>query len=146
MINKFIALTLFLLCTNLYLTPITYANKNRNSDNNKLNYHAVKTEHSITINDSKLSYNVIPGRLPIYKQINSKRVHLTDMSYIAYFLKNDDLSVKRPVTFLFNGDPGACSSDINFLGTGPKICKIRVPKEYTLEKKQELVSNPDTWL
>ena len=146
MTNKFIVSVLFLLSVNLCLSSVVIAGVNSQSNSEKLYYNSKTTEHSININGTKLKYNATPGRISLFEKVESKEINITNMSYIAYSLNNDKSTANRPITFLFNGGPGACSSDINFLGTGPKICKINVPKEFTLEQKQKLIDNPDTWL
>src|SRR3954469_9436152 len=63
---------------------------------------AVVSPHSISVEDHTLNYAAEAGTLPLRDEkgaINAK------IFYVAYSVANT--GIKRPITFVFNGGPGA---------------------------------------
>ncbi len=66
------------------------------------------TEHSIDLPGGKLSYTATAGTFPLFDQSGEKSAAIF---YTAFVAKPDDK--RRPVTFVFNGGPGAASAFLN---------------------------------
>ncbi len=75
-----------------------------------------KTQHSITIGGKKIAYTATAGTLILKK--NDKP--WASMFYTAY--RRDDVpdASKRPITFCFNGGPGAASIWLHMGALGPR--------------------------
>jgi carboxypeptidase C (cathepsin A) len=103
------------------------------------------TEHTITIAGRTLSYEAEAGTLPL---IDAGGKVTAKMFYVAYDAKPaapDITSQSRPITFVFNGGPGAASAYLQLGGLGPRILATGRDGAF-LDPPQELEDNPDTWL
>jgi carboxypeptidase C (cathepsin A) len=78
----------------------------------------VTTRHQITVGGRTLSYTARAGKLPILDN-EAGDVH-AHMFFMSYTLDHDANRGPRPVTFLWNGGPGASSSLVHLLGFGPR--------------------------
>jgi carboxypeptidase C (cathepsin A) len=76
----------------------------------------VVTHHQITVDGKVLKYTATAGRLPI-KRADGKTE--AEMFFVAYTLDGQDAS-KRPLTFAFNGGPGAATVWLHMGALGPK--------------------------
>jgi carboxypeptidase C (cathepsin A) len=94
----------------------------------------VITRHQIAVEGRTLSYTAKAGRLPICDN-ETGEVH-ANMFFMAYTLDPGPNQAKRPVTFLWNGGPGASSSLVHLLGFGPR--RVR--------RGAAPVDNQGTWL
>ena len=75
-----------------------------------------KTIHqSITLNGKALSYDATVGKIAVH---DAKGKTIAEVVYTAYTLPGNDPN--RPVTFAFNGGPGAASVYLNMGAIGPK--------------------------
>lgn len=92
----------------------------------------VTTKHQIKIPGRTLTYTAEAGRIAIRDVGTGEPVG--HVFYIAYRAPAPKGKV-RPITFAWNGGPGAASASLNFEGFGPK--RIEDGK---------LVDNADTWL
>ena len=63
------------------------------------------SDRTVTVNGRPLNYTATAGTLSLYDQSGEKSAAIF---YTAYVAKDRDSS-KRPVTFAFNGGPGAAS-------------------------------------
>jgi carboxypeptidase C (cathepsin A) len=96
------------------------------------------TEHSVEIPGGKLAYTATAGTLSLYDQSGERTAAIY---YTAYVAKNADGAI-RPVTFAFNGGPGAASAYLNLGLVGPRIAEFPVNDAATAR----LQDNPQTWL
>ena len=71
------------------------------------------TEHSVELPSGKLAYTATAGTLSLFDQSGESSAAIF---YTAYVAKADE-SANRPLTFVFNGGPGAGSAYLN-LGSG----------------------------
>jgi carboxypeptidase C (cathepsin A) len=94
----------------------------------------VTTRHQIAVEGRTLSYTAKAGRLPICDN-ETGEVH-ANMFFMAYTLDPDPNREQRPITFLWNGGPGASSSLVHLLGFGPR--RVR--------RGAAPVDNQGTWL
>ncbi len=98
------------------------------------------TEHSIDLKSGKLAYTATAGTFPLFDQSGSRSA---EIFYTAYVAKTDKPSA-RPVTFVFNGGPGAASAFLNLGLVGPRIAEFGDNGRDGSQVR--LVDNPDTWL
>ena len=75
------------------------------------------THHSLLINDRAFDYTATTGRLPV---VDKSGKHEADIFFIAYTKEEGQNLALRPITFAFNGGPGASSVWLNFGAFGPK--------------------------
>ena len=75
------------------------------------------TEHSIELPGGRLDYTATAGTLSLFDQSGERSAAIY---YTAYVAKNGD-AASRPVTFAFNGGPGAASVYLNLGLVGPRI-------------------------
>jgi len=99
------------------------------------------TEKSITLADKRtLPYTATAGTLALYDQAGEK---IGAVFYTAYVAKGADRAA-RPITFAFNGGPGAASAYLHLGLAGPRIVEFGPQGNDGAAAK--LVDNPDTWL
>jgi carboxypeptidase C (cathepsin A) len=104
------------------------------------------TEHSIDTPAGKLAYTATAGTLSLFDPSGER---LAAIFYTAYVAKNvgtgdgaSAAAIERPVTFVFNGGPGAAAAYLNLGLVGPRIANFvgNDPAATRLE------DNPQTWL
>jgi carboxypeptidase C (cathepsin A) len=97
------------------------------------------TEHSIETPRGKLDYTATAGTLAFYDQSGDQSA---SVFYTAYVAKN--ATTNRPLTFVFNGGPGAASAFLHLGLVGPRILDFG-PDAHDAARAT-LRDNPDTWL
>lgn len=97
------------------------------------------TEHSIDTPRGKLAYTATAGTLAFYDQSGEQSA---SVFYTAYVAK--DAPPNRPLTFVFNGGPGAASAFLHLGLVGPRILDFG-PDAHDATRAS-LRDNPDTWL
>ncbi|MEJ2624001.1 MAG: carboxypeptidase [Pseudolabrys sp.] len=97
------------------------------------------TQHTIQTPDGKLAYTATAGTLPLYGQSGEE---IGSIFYTAYVKKN--AGPNRPLTFAFNGGPGAASAFLHLGLAGPRILDLGPHARNAARAK--LIDNPDTWL
>jgi carboxypeptidase C (cathepsin A) len=100
------------------------------------------TRHSIKIGGETLNYTATAGYLRLKDQTGKPRA---DMFFIAYTKDLQEGSLKRPLTFAFNGGPGAASVWLNLGAMGPKRVATPDPDK-PLPPPYKSVDNEYTWL
>jgi carboxypeptidase C (cathepsin A) len=98
------------------------------------------TDHSIELKSGKLAYTATAGTFSLFDQSGERSAQIF---YTAYVAKTDTPSA-RPVTFVFNGGPGAASAFLNLGLVGPRIAEFGATGRDGSQVR--LVDNPDTWL
>lgn len=88
------------------------------------------TQHQVQIDGKPLAYTAEAGRIAIC-DVETAEPH-GYMFYAAYRVPSRS---PRPITFVWNGGPGADSSLLHFSVVGPQLLK-----------DGKLVDNPDSWL
>ena len=96
------------------------------------------TTQSMQINGKTLTYNVTVGALPVYDKDGKKTGEVVCTAYIME-------GAGRPVTFAFNGGPGAASVFLNLGAIGPKTVKFGDEGDSPSDPAV-LHDNPGTWL
>ena len=101
----------------------------------------VATHHTIVLGDARLDYEAIAETLPV---IDAKGT-VTASIYTTSYLVDSATGGPRPVSFVFNGGPGAASVFLHLGALGPRVMETRengaVPSPPV-----RLVDNPATWL
>ncbi len=102
------------------------------------------TEHSIDVKSGKLAYTATAGTFPLFDQSGSRSAQIFYTAYVAKTGNKTDNPAARPVTFVFNGGPGAASAFLNLGLVGPRIAEFGANGRDGSHVR--LVDNPDTWL
>jgi carboxypeptidase C (cathepsin A) len=103
---------------------------------------AQTTQHSIDVRGRALRYQARAGALSLQGEGGAVTA---EVFYVAYSIRSEETPAQRPITFVFNGGPGAASAYLHLGALGPRI----VPGSaggLALPSAQKLVDNPDTWL
>ncbi|MGC1180479.1 MAG: peptidase S10 [Methyloceanibacter sp.] len=98
------------------------------------------THDSITIAGENLSYTAEAGTIPLP---GADGKPAAEIFYVAY--TRDPLNTKRPITFVFNGGPGAAAAYLHLGGIGPRAVAT-TDKGELIGPPPRLVDNPSTWL
>jgi carboxypeptidase C (cathepsin A) len=98
------------------------------------------TEHSIDLPSGKLAYTATAGTFQLFDTSGQRSAAIF---YTAFVAKSDN-PAPRPVTFVFNGGPGAASAFLNLGLVGPRIAEFGMDGRDGSSVK--LIDNPDTWL
>jgi carboxypeptidase C (cathepsin A) len=96
------------------------------------------TEHSVAIPGGTLPYTATAGTLSLFDQSGERSAAVY---YTAYVAKNAE-AANRPLTFAFNGGPGAASAYLNLGLVGPRI--LEFPGNDPAAARMQ--DNPATWL
>ena len=99
------------------------------------------TEHSIDLPSGKLAYTATAGTFALFDQSGERSA---EIFYTAFVVKSANAAAARPVTFVFNGGPGAASAFLNLGMVGPRIAEFGLNGHDG--SKVRLIDNPDTWL
>jgi carboxypeptidase C (cathepsin A) len=101
----------------------------------------VVTHHEMQIGDKKISYTATVAQMPLKDASGDTEAHIF---YTAYTLDDADATT-RPLTFAFNGGPGAASLWVHMGGFGPKRVKLLDSGDMPAPPYQ-FVDNESTWL
>src|SRR5262245_5242838 len=98
------------------------------------------SEHTIETVAGRLDYTATAGTLSLLDQSGERSAAVF---YTAYVAKTPD-QAKRPVTFVFNGGPGAAPAYLHLGLVGPRIVDFGPGhRDATASRLQD---NPNTWL
>lgn len=97
------------------------------------------TEHTLDLGGEKLSYSATAGTLTLFDQNGERSAAIF---YTAYTLKGAEPGT-RPVTFVFNGGPGAASAYLHLGVVGPQVVDFKADGNAA---EARLHDNRDTWL
>lgn len=102
------------------------------------------TSHKITIDGKILSYTATAGFIPIReKKTNQVTANIFFISYTKDGVKNTST---RPLTFAFNGGPGAASMFLHLGAFGPRIAPRSPDGTTLLPPPYKVMDNPNTLL
>lgn len=101
----------------------------------------VTTAHTLALKDRTLRYTATAGSLALRDQDGRA---LAEIGYVAYGLDDTD-AARRPITFAFNGGPGASSAYLHFGALGPKRLAFGNEGDGP-STPPVLVDNAETWL
>jgi carboxypeptidase C (cathepsin A) len=98
------------------------------------------SEHTVDVASGRLAYTATAGTLSLIDQSGER---VAAIYYTAYVAKDAD-PANRPVTFAFNGGPGAASAFLNLGLVGPRIAEFGLSNNDG--SAMRLRDNPQTWL
>jgi len=98
------------------------------------------TEHTVQTASGPLAYTATAGTLPLYDQSGEQSAAIF---YTAYVARGAN-TANRPLTFVFNGGPGAASAFLHLGLVGPRIADFG--EGAADAAKPKLRDNPQTWL
>ena len=99
------------------------------------------TRHALALPGRTLNFTAIAGSIRLF---DDKREPQADIAYTSYQLDGDK-PAGRPVTFLFNGGPGASSAWLQFGDVGPWRLSI-TGAGAVASATPDLLPNAETWL
>ncbi len=97
------------------------------------------TQHTITLSAQQFTYKATAGTLPLFGPKGEVAAKIFYVSYVA------DNAPGRPVTFAFNGGPGASAAFLHMGAIGPRIVPFKDNGAEPVRPVQ-LSDNPDSWL
>jgi carboxypeptidase C (cathepsin A) len=100
------------------------------------------THHAIKVNGMTLNYKAFAGNLPMKDEAGKLKANIFFTSYIK---DGEEDKSQRPITFAFNGGPGAASVFLHLGALGPKRILLKEERE-ALPPPYKLVENAYTWL
>ncbi len=100
---------------------------------------AATTFHTLRVADESLRYSAVAGGLPLHE----KGKVTAEIFYVAYAKTPADAN--RPITFVFNGGPGAASAYLHLGAIGPRIVEATDNGE-VLGPPPRLIDNDASWL
>lgn len=100
------------------------------------------TRHALTLGGQRIAYTATAGTI-ILRDEETKP--LASMFYVAYTRDGVDDPATRPVTFSFNGGPGAAAVWVHLGALGPKKV-LAEPEGWALAPPGQLVDNPHSLL
>jgi carboxypeptidase C (cathepsin A) len=99
-----------------------------------------QTEHVLTLPDRQIPYTATAE----WQVLFDREKPIAEMFHVAYLVTTDDVA-PRPLTFVFNGGPGAASAYLHMGALGPK--RIYFGANGSLPKPPvRLVDNLESWL
>jgi carboxypeptidase C (cathepsin A) len=101
----------------------------------------VASHHSMMLGDVRLDYEAIAESLPVIDTKGATTASIFTTTYLA----DAGTGNQRPVSFVFNGGPGAASVFLHLGALGPRI--METPENGAVPSPPvRLVDNPATWL
>jgi carboxypeptidase C (cathepsin A) len=98
------------------------------------------TNHTLSLPDGEIHYTAIAEWQPLYEREKA----IADLFHVAYLVDHQD-STPRPLTFVFNGGPGAASAYLHMGALGPK--RVAFGQQGTLPQPPvKVVDNLESWL
>src|SRR3954471_7326836 len=99
------------------------------------------TKQTLDLSDRSLAFTATAGSIRLF---DDKGEPQADIAYTSYQLEGTDRTT-RPVTFLFNGGPGASSAWLQFGDAGP--WRVSITGEGAVSSATpDLLPNAETWL
>jgi carboxypeptidase C (cathepsin A) len=97
------------------------------------------TEHTLDIPGGKLAYTATAGTFSLFDQSGERSAAIY---YTSYMVRGADAPGDRPITFGFNGGPGAASAYLTLGLVGPRIAELAGNDPAAAR----LRDNPQSWL
>ena len=101
----------------------------------------VTTEHVLILPDRTLDYHATVETLPIVGEDGDPTAHIAVIAYAAQAAETGS----RPVTFVFNGGPGASSAYLHLGALGPRVLATGADGAVP-SPPARLTDNPASWL
>jgi carboxypeptidase C (cathepsin A) len=100
------------------------------------------THHKIKLGGQDIAYTATAGTLPLRDEKGEKQA---DIFYVAFLREGVADAQPRPVTYAFNGGPGAAAAYLNLGALGPRALDFG-PSGKPQASTNRVVDNPDSWL
>ncbi|HYM04557.1 MAG TPA: septum formation initiator [Stellaceae bacterium] len=100
------------------------------------------THHSVHVGEVDISYTATAGTLPLR---NDKGETQAEIFYTAFLRDNVGDSTQRPISYVFNGGPGAASAYLDIGALGPRALDFGTSGKPS-PAIDRVGDNPDTWL
>ena len=100
------------------------------------------THHKIKLAGTELSYTATAGTLPLRDDKGEKEA---DIFYVAFMRDGDSDRTRRPITYAFNGGPGAAAAYLDIGALGPRALDF-AGNGRPEPRSIEVADNPDSWL
>lgn len=98
------------------------------------------TNHTLSLAGGEIHYTAIAEWQPLYEREKA----IAELFHVAYLVDHQD-STPRPLTFVFNGGPGAASAYLHMGALGPK--RVAFGEKGTLPQPPvKVVDNLESWL
>ncbi len=97
------------------------------------------TQHGLTLSTGMLPYTATAGTLDLLGQNGERSAKIYYTAYVA-----NDRPKDRPLTFVFNGGPGAASAYLHLGLVGPRVLEFGERQDDATQPT--LHDNPDSWL
>jgi carboxypeptidase C (cathepsin A) len=97
---------------------------------------------TVEVDGKSLKYTATVGTLPV---LNAEGKATGEVVFTSYIVDTPEKSPARPVTFAFNGGPGAASVYLNLGAIGPKRVAFGAEGQSPSDPAT-LTDNPGTWL
>jgi carboxypeptidase C (cathepsin A) len=104
--------------------------------------HLSVTKHSITINGQVIEYQATAGTITLKDEQGKPKA---DFFFVAYVKQPADQPASRPITFVFNGGPGAAAVWLHLGAVGPKRIELG-PDGLPTAPPYHLIENDQSWL
>jgi carboxypeptidase C (cathepsin A) len=100
------------------------------------------THHKLRLGSQEIAYTATAGTLPLRDDKGEKQA---DIFYVAFLRDGVADVAKRPITYAFNGGPGAASAYLDIGAMGPRALDFGASgkPEPAIDRVGD---NPDTWL
>ncbi|MGA3068545.1 MAG: peptidase S10 [Tepidisphaeraceae bacterium] len=104
--------------------------------------HLSVTKHSVTINGQQIDYEATAGTIGLKDEEGKPKA---DFFFVAYVKQPADQAATRPITFVFNGGPGAAAVWLHLGAVGPKRIELG-PDGLPTAPPHRLIDNDQSWL
>ncbi|MHA1518446.1 MAG: S10 family peptidase [Alphaproteobacteria bacterium] len=101
---------------------------------------AAITYHSATLDGEQIPYSAVAGAI---KPRDDGGKPTAEIFYVAYNREPEDIS--RPITFVFNGGPGAASAYLHLGAIGPKVVETNDVGEL-IGPPPRVIANDSSWI
>jgi carboxypeptidase C (cathepsin A) len=100
------------------------------------------THHKIRLGGEDIAYTATAGTLPLRDEKGEKQA---DIFYVAYLREGVADAQQRPITYAFNGGPGAAATYLDIGALGPRVLDFGAAgkPQPTINRVSD---NPDSWL
>ena len=140
-LNPFLVLASFIFFS-IGTEPIGAARTDLKTEESLATEMTAVTKHQISVDGKTLKYTARADYLPIRDQFNEAKALIF---FTSYTLEEEGNRTQRPVTFAWNGGPGAASSLVHLGLLGPRRAKSLSEYE-TPPPPYQLADNAATWL
>ena len=112
------------------------------ADGSKRSEKLAVTDHEMTVDGQPLKYKATAGFMPVKDEAGKEKANFF---YVAYEKLGEKREV-RPITFVFNGGPGAAAVWLHLGTAGPKRIVLKDDKGEAPAPPFSVADNESTWL